>query len=279
MTAMSSGTGVPEVDFGTGTICEAVMKFFASGCVLLRRFCDPQALQRLRSQVQAIHDEIDFFHVTHQDFHQRGLKSPSEYLWSDDYDRLLRAVFGKFDFRNLHDTSRHIDPLIDPEKEEAWQAPLVPHIDAFVHPRAFTVNFWLPLQRCDADTPRLGVVPAAFSEVLQFLGLRGRAEWRDPDDYGPHLDAFRPEIQAIWDCDPGAVARFREHFAGRLQAPIYELGDAMMLSNWSLHYTHADAGMGTRRESLELRFVAAASLDDILDARGRGPAAACHAQI
>jgi hypothetical protein len=42
----------------------------------------------------------------------------------------------------------------------------------------------------------------------------------------------------------------------------------MMLSNWTLHLTHATPEMSKTRENLELRFWSSASLEDILHEHG-----------
>jgi hypothetical protein len=42
----------------------------------------------------------------------------------------------------------------------------------------------------------------------------------------------------------------------------------MMLSNWTLHLTHATPRMPKTRKNIELRFCSAASLEDILREHG-----------
>jgi hypothetical protein len=80
-----------------------------------------------------------------------------------------------------------------------------------------------------------------------------------------HLTHFRPAMKALCnDRDPAVIAEMRERFGDRIRTPSLEAGDAMMLSNWTLHFTHATPSMTKRRENLELRFRSSASLDDIL---------------
>jgi hypothetical protein len=46
--------------------------------------------------------------------------------------------------------------------------------------------------------------------------------------------------------------------------PAFQPGDTMILSNWTLHQTHATPSMAKTRENMELRFCSSASLQDIL---------------
>ena len=60
----------------------------------------------------------------------------------------------------------------------------------------------------------------------------------------------------------------RERFSGRIATPTFKPGDAMMISNWTLHLTHSTPEMPKTRENVELRFWSAASLEDILREHG-----------
>jgi hypothetical protein len=68
--------------------------------------------------------------------------------------------------------------------------------------------------------------------------------------------------------DPAAIAEMRERFDDCIRTPSFAPGDAMMLSNWTLHLTHATPEMSKTRENLELRFWSSASLEDILHEHG-----------
>src|SRR5580698_2108003 len=141
--------------------------------------------------------------------------------------------------------------------------------DAFAHAPRFTVNFWIPFQECGIEAPGLGVVQAPFADVLSFTGYQSGAKlWDDPAPIGEYT-YFRPEMKALHrNHDPDMIARMREHFSGRIATPAFRPGDAMMLSNWTLHQTHATPAMAKTRENIELRFWSAASLHDILREHG-----------
>jgi hypothetical protein len=68
--------------------------------------------------------------------------------------------------------------------------------------------------------------------------------------------------------DPAVIAEMHERFHDRIRTPSFAPGDAMMLSNWTLHLTHATPAMTKTRENLELRFWSSASLDEILREHG-----------
>ena len=132
------------------------------------------------------------------------------------------------------------------------------------HDPRFTVNFWLPLQACGDDLPSLGVICAPFADILSFCGYNGRD---DTDAIGRRFGGFAGIMWMLWHNNPDALERLQENFAGRIWTPCYDYGDAMMISNWTLHFTHAPAGMTMRRENVELRFQSSGSLFDILGQR------------
>ena len=104
---------------------------------------------------------------------------------------------------------------------------------------------------------------------VSFTGYENGAElWADPAPVG-QFTRFRPAMQAMSRYrDPAAIAEMRERFGDRIRTPSFAPGDAMMLSNWTLHLTHATPAMTKTRENLELRFWSSASLDDILREHG-----------
>ena len=144
-----------------------------------------------------------------------------------------------------------------------------PHLDAFVHAPRFTVNFWIPFQECGIDAPGLGVVQAPFADVLSFAGYQDGAKvWDDPAPMGNYT-YFRPEMKALHrNHDPDRLPKCASVFPVASPTPAFMPGDAMMLSNWTLHQTHATPSMVKTRENVELRFWSAASLGDILREHG-----------
>jgi hypothetical protein len=52
------------------------------------------------------------------------------------------------------------------------------------------------------------------------------------------------------------------------QADFHTVETAAMLSNWTLHQTHAPPAMVKTTENIELRFWSAASLEDVLHEHG-----------
>jgi hypothetical protein len=255
----------PEADFQTTEIADIVQLYLHNGCVLLRRFCDETALQDLRQNLDVVHQEIDQVHLYPHHLRERGLQQPQEYLFSDKHWRLLDAVFAGAGFRDLEgNVSRRMDPQ---GRTVGWQKPLPPHLDAFFHPQAFTVNFWLPLQPCGVTLPSLGVVCTPFGEVLRFTGYDPAGVWTDPEDPGCFWGTFRPDMKAMFKRNAAILNEFRTQFADDIWTPAYEFGDAMMSSNWTLHFTHSVEEMAGLRQNLELRFISTATLGQVLENR------------
>lgn len=254
-----------EVDFASTPAERIVGELLDDGCVLLRNFTDPEQLEAMRVFVEDAYAGVAGPHVYARDLAARGLPAFHEALFGERHDALLARLFGGYGFAVSKQTiARSIDPH---HRSERWLRPLAPHLDAFSHEPEFTVNFWVPLRPCDSEVPRLGVVRAGFAEVLRYTGFDpGRAPL--PAGRRRFLPQFDPAMSALFDAEPAAMGRFRNHFGAAIWAPEYRLGDAMMLTNWTLHFTHATADMAIRRTNLELRFSGPASLAQILAAHG-----------
>ena len=51
---------------------------------------------------------------------------------------------------------------------------------------------------------------------------------------------FRPAMKALHrNHDQDVLAELGERFSGRILTPAFRPGDAMMMSNWTLHQSHA----------------------------------------
>lgn len=255
-----------EIDFRTAEAGEIVTMFLHDGSVLLRNLVDTAALERVCDLTRQAYGQIDDYHVHPQHLRTLGLPMYSDILFSKRHFDLLAAVFGGRDYEISSETAaRRVGQTREPPHR---LPPLAPHLDAFVHPPQFTVNFWIPFQECGIDAPGLGVVLAPFADILSFTGYENGAElWVDPAPIG-HYTRFRPLMKAFRSQDPAPLAEMRERFSGRISTPAFRPGDAMMASNWTLHFTHATPAMTKPRENLELRFWSSASLDDILRENG-----------
>jgi hypothetical protein len=249
----------PELDFQTADVDEIVALYLSNGCVLLRRFCDVTELQRLREKIDIVHQDVDDVHVYPSHLYDHGLKLPQEYLFSEKHYNLLEAVYGDLGFRYLEgNVSRRMDA--QGITVSGWQAPLPPHLDAFVHPPGFTVNFWIPLQPCGVELPSLGVVCTDFDDVLDYTGYSESKLWNDEEEPNLYWGNFRPEMKAMWDHNVRVISDFNTRFSSSIWLPEYDVGDVMMSSNWTLHFTHALENMEALRVNLEIRFITDASL-------------------
>jgi hypothetical protein len=256
-----------QFDFPTAETRDIVSTFLNQGCVLLRNFVDAAALDRAYDMTLKAYACVDGYHIYPDHLRQLGMPMYSDILFGERHFAMLREVFGDRECEISVDTcARRVGRVRAPPH---WLPPLGPHLDAFVHPSRFTVNFWVPFQECGVDAPGLGVVCAPFDDVLSFAGYQNGAKvWDDPEPKG-HYAEFRREMKALHrNHDPDMIARMRERFSGQIATPAFRPGDAMMLSNWTLHQTHATPAMTKTRENLELRFWSAASLQDILQEHG-----------
>lgn len=269
----------PEVHFPTSTIGDIVGHLFASGCALLRDFAPPEQLVSLRRGVDALYDD-ETTHVFERDFLARGLPAFSEYLLEQKHRMLLDSVFSGYAYQ-VFEAGTHARRIAAPKKHvrwhdpwggERWQNPLGFHVDALFHGLSFTVNFWVPLTDCGIHAPSLAVIPASFDEAVRFTGYCGAPEPTRSEGKW-NFACFGPLITASASGEVEAIRRVREHFGDRLWAPIYEVGDAMMLTNWTIHGTHATPDMAESRYDVELRFATRAALPAVIEAQAKRRAA------
>lgn len=254
-----------EADFLTTSFKEILQLYFTNGCVLLRNFANVNDLTKLIRAVDGLYTETDDIHIYPRDLRRRGLPQFHEYIFVKKHYSLLNNVFvGKYSIsENTH--TRRIDNV---SRGGQWMDPLGPHLDAFFHPFAFTVNFWVPFRDCGVEAPSLGVVCAPFRDILSFSGYDG-----SPDANGlagewnlPHFD--RTMQRFVSNMNPGAIEQLRTLFGDQVWTPTYSLGDAMMLSNWTLHFTHTSPSMTERRGNVELRFLSDLTLAQVIARHG-----------
>jgi hypothetical protein len=250
-----------KVDFQKASIEEILHLYFINGCVLLQNFTKIGNLSKLITLVDTLYKEIDDVHICPRDLRQRSLSQFHEYLFEEKHYVLLNDIFNGA-YRVSEDTvTRRIDSVA---RTGQWTAPLGPHLDAFIHSFAFTVNFWIPFRECGVEAPSLGVVRAPFPEILRFSGYDGNPEANGPAGEW-NLSRFDGAMRRLVDnARLDAVEQLRPLFGDRVWTPTYSLGDAMMLSNWTLHFTNASPGMSQRRGNVELRFLSDLTLAEVL---------------
>jgi len=252
----------PEVDYDQASSGEVASAFFANGCVLLRNFLQEDKLFDIKGRLSSIYDETGAIQLFAPDLKQRMGSNIHEFLFGDRHYDLLEKIFRSHSYKAFQGTlARRIQGFAG---EPRWMAPLAPHLDAFFHRFEFTVNFWVPLQACGGDPSSLGVIPGDFACMLEFTGYDGKAAERG----GPgkwNLGNFRPKMWEMNLKQDGAADELFATFADRIWTPEYKLGDAMLISNWTMHFTHANPVVtAAQRENIELRFICDASLDTIL---------------
>jgi hypothetical protein len=252
-----------ELDFGSSSTDQIIDAYWADGCVLLRNFIPLERLTKLMALVGKLYEEIESAHIFPYDLKERDLLNFHEYLFLEKHYEILDRLFGQGQYYVHESTAtRKVDSA---RADGQWQAPLGPHLDAFFHPFAFTVNFWVPFRACGVDAPSLGVVRAPFAEAAARAGYDGGGE-PSCDQGGWNFARFSPDMfELAASGGPAKVERMRSVFGERVWTPAYSLGDAMMLSNWTFHFTHVTTAMNQRRGSIELRFSSEQSLRQIAE--------------
>ena len=252
----------PEFDFQVAEIDEIARMFARNGCALLRNFCPEQTLQDLHARLDELHGIVKSVHLSPDQLQEHGVSQPQEYLFSDKHKALMARVFKDVPYKDLRGnvTRRMLG---------GWQSPLAAHVDAFFHPMGFTVNFWVPLQPCGVTTPSLGVVCAPYEEIIRFTGFQSTPFWEDREAApGENFAHFRPEMRQYYygkGRQGEGRAEIDVFFGDRVWKPVFEYGDAMMLSNWTLHFTHANPGMSGERRNIEMRFHSQATPDQVVE--------------
>jgi hypothetical protein len=272
-----------EADFNTTPTSAVIDSLVENGCVLIRNFADPARLQRLKAVLDGIYTEVKNVHVFGSDLKERGLPEIHEYIFAEKHRALLDQVFAGWQCELYNTLARRVEPPGLKWVGEPWQQPLPPYIEAFLHGLPFTVYFWVPLQPCGADAPRVGVVRAPFGDILDFSGYHDKGPLYLPEPER-NFARFNGWSRRLYQGDREALQAFRARYADRIWAPHYRLGDAMMLTNWTFFFTHAQAGMTERRENVELRFRARGgnklvSLADFLERRAGSSAASAFTFI
>jgi hypothetical protein len=249
-----------ELDFRSASIDDIDAAFRGDGCVLLRRCFATADLERLRDAIDATAPAA-VIHFSDWEMRTRGRPHFCDYVFGDRHRQLVSRLLGGRYRVSRNTTTRRIDAAGD---GDGHQQPLSPHLDAFFHRFALTVNFWTPFRPCGRDAPSLGVVRTPVAEAQAFAGYDGKRRRAAP----PPQWNFANFSNASF-----AVDDLRAAFGERVWTPEYELGDAMLLSNWTLHFTHSQPEMTERRGNVELRFAARASLGEALS-EALGPAGA-----
>lgn len=239
-----------ELDFWSASIDEIGAAFQREGCVLLRHFVAVADLARLQAAIDAVAPP-GALHFNDGDMRGRGRPHFYDYLFGDKHRALVECLIGA-EFRVSSNTvTRRIDAeAIDSEAVGDYQQPLPPHLDAFFHTFDWTINLWVPFRACGRDAPSLGVVRAPIMEARAYAGYDGKRRRRGSAE-GWNLGNFTNTNFAVGD--------LRRVFGDRVWTPEYQLGDAMLLSNWTLHFTHSVPEMTEPRGNVELRFTARAS--------------------
>lgn len=230
-----------EVDFLTASFEAILRPYFTYGCVLLRNSANLNNLTTLIKAVDALYTEIDDIHIYPRDLQRRGLLQFHEYIFGEKHYNLSNNIFITKYSVSEDTATRRIDN-VTPSAQ--WMAP------------------------CGVEGPGLAVVRAPFREIMSFPGYDGSPEANGPAGEW-NLPRFNGSMRTlVSNTNSGAIEQLRTLFGDRVWSPTHSLGDAMMLSNWTLHFTHASPGMTQRRGAVELRFLSYLTLAEMISEHG-----------
>ena len=251
-----------RLSFPNSTPDQIADALFRYGCVFLKDFTSPQKIAALRADLAPFYG-ADVREVFTQEMAAHQRQGFVEHLCDPRHEALLARLFpiGSHAAFDMH--SRRMSPMA--HRRAGFETPLNWHVDAVFTKLEFGVNFWTPLTPCGVDAPGLVVIPASFEEVLPYLGYDGAVRPnKGPPDY--LFEYFQPPVTASARGDVHASQRIRQTFRGREWSPAFSLGDAMLLTTYTLHATYCTPAMKNTRENVELRFYGSEGLLDILAA-------------
>lgn len=179
----------------------------------------------------------DRYHVEPPQIRAAGKPPLHSHVFEPAHFDVVRAFLGE-SVVSGSTTTRRIGP-----RDQTHMPALAAHVDAFFHAFALTVNFWTPLQACGD-----GVVP-------------GLSVWRTPLAEAKALVGFNPDAPPIgsWNFSRFSdrwyrVAHgFEEWEPENRVSPRFEVGDACVMTNWTIHAT-GPGDASARRSNVELRF-------------------------
>lgn len=248
-----------EFDFNFSDFAAIGREVFTAGCALVRGFLDEDRVGRVRELIAEAHARRPpSYHIFDHDLAADGVGGFAQHCLDHRAYRLLDQLFRGASYEpDINTNSRRVTPS---SPDEMWMPAISPHLDAAVHHFHFTINFWVALDECGADAPGILAVRAPFKEVLEFTGFKPEVGEPQGAKGVFNFPAFAEITKALArpqePLHSSALAQFQRQFAGRIWTPQMLAGDAMVLTNWTLHGTHFAPGMTKRRESVELRFSA-----------------------
>jgi len=241
-----------------------------SGVVLFRRVLNRGALERYRASLDDIFapyaqwsasdfdarvkgadpDERGFFeqlkisHVFDRDFRRIAGYSYFDLIKTSGLWTVAQRAFPAYRMSEASDANcRRIGGAA---ARQLWDRPLAFHVDAQFHqPARLSINFWAPLDACGLDAPGLRVIPLQVSAAKRYLEHNPAGYARLPTDIN-HMHHFRSAKLA----EPVLKAHgLLEH----VWAPVFEPGDVLAFTNFTMHATHYGEHMTRPRTSLEVR--------------------------
>lgn len=182
-------------------------------------------------------------HETHMVPFARGRLSLFDGVKRGPLGAVAAAAFPEHDLReDYNSVARRVSARV----EGGADAPLPAHVDSFFHQhQRLGLNFWTPLQRAGDEAPGLAVIglgPEAVKDYLDYHPV-GHHLPDPPVNHYHHFRLERLEPEAL--ADAGLV----------FETPVLDPGDVLVMTNFTIHKTHAAPHMSAGRTSIEARFM------------------------
>jgi hypothetical protein len=239
--ALAHKLDAPESSWTPETLHQTFLKF---GCAVVRGGVDREVQRTIRAAVDVAYQGTSDAHVYDKDISKasEGRLSGWELVDTALLQNFLALTFSGQEWRRAYIAARRIQGVRD---NPDWQRPLELHLDSQFHGFDFTVNFWVPFDRCGVDAPSLQLIPLSYQKTREYSQYTGEL-LREGEPY--YFGYFRSDI-----VDPSAAI---EAFGPEcFLRPAMEPGDVIVSSNWIIHGSHRTPDMEKGRMNAELRFI------------------------
>jgi hypothetical protein len=207
------------------------------GFSVVRRCFDPDRLETLAREVDDLYAVFDRYHVEAGDLRSTGRSPLHLAVFEPIHLDVVDTFLGHWKISEST-TTRRIGP-----RDATHMPALAAHVDAFFHVFDLTLNFWTPLQSCgDGVVPGLSLWKTPLADAKALVGFSPDAPPVGNWNFSRFSDRWYRIAHGFEEWDP----------EGRI-SPRFDLGDACVMTNWTIHAT-GPGDPSARRSNVELRF-------------------------
>lgn len=207
------------------------------GFSVIRRCFDLERIESLARDVNELYRIFDRYHVEARELRFVGRPPLHSHVFEPIHLDIVDGFLGSWKISESTST-RRIGP-----RDATHMPALAAHVDAFFHAFDLTLNFWTPLQACgDGVVPGLSVWKTPLADAKAVVGFNPDAPPVGNWNFSRFSDRW-------WRIANG----FEEWEPENRVSPRFDLGDACVLTNWTVHAT-GPGDPSARRANVELRF-------------------------